>query len=125
LWARAIAFRRLDWAPDDLVEASRSSGVRKTRAWHDLVHPVANEVSFTPTMPLKKGHLAMLMASGMMGTLHLTSDDGYPMLVKGRVVKVVDKVVHRDPEDLETIVERYRDRYVTTVTTSPEVVWAE
>jgi hypothetical protein len=68
-------------------------------------------------MPLKKGHLAMLMASGMMGTLRLTSDDGYPMLVKGRVVKVVDKVVHRDPEDPETIVERYRDRYVTTVAT--------
>jgi hypothetical protein len=68
-------------------------------------------------MLLKKCHLAILMASGMMGTLHLTSDDGYPMLVKGRVVKVVDKVVHRDPEDPETIVERYRDRYVTTVAT--------
>jgi hypothetical protein len=114
---RAITFRRLDWAPDDLVEASRWAGVRKTRAWQDLVHPVNSEVAFTPTMPLKKGHLAMLMASGMMGTLHLTSDDGYPMLVKGRVVKVVDKVVHRDPEDPETVVERYRDRYVTTVAT--------
>jgi hypothetical protein len=75
---RAITFRRLDWAPDDLVEASRWAGVRKTRAWQDLVHPVNSEVAFTPTMPLKKGHLAMLMASGMMGTLHLTSDDGYP-----------------------------------------------
>lgn len=30
---RAITFRRLDWAPNDLVEASRWSGVRKTRAW--------------------------------------------------------------------------------------------
>ena len=37
---RAITFRRLDWAPDDLVEASRWAGVRKTRAWQDLVHPV-------------------------------------------------------------------------------------
>jgi hypothetical protein len=114
---RAITFRRLDWAPDDLVEASRWAGVRKSRAWHDLVHPVQREVAFTPTMPLKKGHLAMLMASGMMGTLHLTGDDGRPMLVKGRVVKVIDKVVHRDPEDPETIVERFRDRYVTTVAT--------
>lgn len=33
------------------------------------------------------------------------------------LVKVVDKVVHRDPEDPGTIVERYRDRYVTTVAT--------
>lgn len=114
---RAITFRRLDWAPDDLVEASRWAGVRKTRAWQDLVQPVNNEIAFTPTMPLKKGHLAMLMASGMMGTLRLTSDEGYPMLVKGRVVKVVDKVVHRDPEDPKTVIECYRDRYVTTVAT--------
>src|SRR3990172_6261807 len=114
---RAITFRRLDWAPDDLVEASRWSGVRKTHSWQDLVHPTNTEVAFTPTMPLKKGHLAMLMASGMMGTLHLTSDDGFPMQIKGRVVKVVDKVVHRDPEDPEMVVERFRDRYVTIVAT--------
>jgi len=63
---RAITFRRLDWAPDDLVEASRWAGVRKTRVWQDLVHPVTSEVAFTPAMPLKKGHLGMLMASGMM-----------------------------------------------------------
>lgn len=81
------------------------------------MRPVKGEVAFTPVMPLKKGHLAMLMASGLMGTLHLTDDDGDPMLVKGRVVKVVDKVVHRDQNDPETIVERFRDRYVTTIAT--------
>ena len=112
---RAITFRRLDWSPDDLVEVSRWAGVRKTRAWQDLVHPLESEVAFTPTMPLKKGHLAMLMASGLMGTLNLTDDDGHPMLVKGRVIKVVDKTTHRDDHD--TLVERFRDRYVTTVAT--------
>jgi hypothetical protein len=114
---RAITFRRLDWAPDDLVEATRKSGVRSTRAWQDLVHPKNGEVAFTPAMPLKKGHLAMLMASGLMGTLSLTDDDGHPMLVKGRVVKVVDKTTHRDDHDPDTLVERFRDRYVTTVAT--------
>ncbi len=59
----------------------------------------------------------MLMASGLMGTLSLTDDDGHPMLVKGRVVKVVDKTTHRDDHDPETLVERFRDRYVTTVAT--------
>ena len=48
------------------------------------------------------------------------------MLVKGRVVKVVDKVVHRDRNDPETIVGRFRDRYVTTVATlsskGPEII---
>jgi hypothetical protein len=91
--------------------------VRKTHAWQDLVHPVNSEVVFTPTMPLKKGRLAMLMASGMMGTLHLISDDGHPMLIKGRVVKVVDKTTHRDDHDPDTLVERFRDRYGTTVAT--------
>ncbi|GIV63632.1 MAG: DUF6094 domain-containing protein [Chloroflexota bacterium] len=114
---RAITFRQLDWAPDDLVEASRWAGVRKTRAWQDLVHPVNREIAFTPTMPLKKGHLAMLMASGLMGALNLTDDEGHPMLVKGRVIKVVDKTTHRDDHDPETLVERFRDRYVTTVAT--------
>jgi hypothetical protein len=114
---RTITFRRLDWAPDDLVEASRWSGVRKTRAWQDLVHPRNGEVAFTPAMPLKKGHLAMLMASGLMGTLSLADDDGHLMLVKGRVVKVVDKTTHRDDYNPETLVERFRDRYVTTVAT--------
>jgi hypothetical protein len=114
---RTITFRRLDWAPADLVEASRLSGVRRTRSWQDLVQPTNGEVAFIPVMPLKKGHLAMLMASGLMGTLHLTDEDGQSMLVKGRVVKVVDKVVNRDQNDPETIVERFRDRYVTTVAT--------
>ena len=48
------------------------------------------------------------------------------MLVKGRVVKVVDKVVHRDRNDPETLVGRFRDRYVTTVATlsskGPEII---
>jgi len=114
---RAITFRRLDWAPEDLVEASRWAGVRKTRAWQDLVKPTNTEIAFTPTMPLKKGHLAMLMASGLMGTLNLTDDEGHPMLVKGRVIKVVDKTTHRDDHDPDTLVERFRDRYVTTVAT--------
>ncbi len=126
---RAITFRRLDWAPDDLVEASRWAGVRKTRAWQDLVHPVSREIAFTPTIAAGEaklrlsersafaGHLAMLIAFGMMGTLNLTDDEGHPMLVKGRVIKVVDKTTHRDDHDPETLVERFRDRYVTTVAT--------
>ena len=68
---------------------------------------------------LGKPALAMLMASGLMGTLSLTDNDGHPMLVKGRVVKVVDKTTHRDDHDPETLVERFRDRYVTTVVALP------
>ena len=40
-----------------------------------------------------------------------------PCWSKGRVVKVVDKTTHRDDHDPDTLVERFRDRYVTTVAT--------
>jgi len=95
---RAITFRRLDWAPDDLVEASRWAGVRKTHSWQDLVHPTNTEVAFTPIMPLKKGHLAMLMASGMMGTLH----------------QPLDGFAERDVEALEFLHKRLSLEEVTT-----------
>jgi len=58
-----ITFRRLDWAPDDLVEASCWSGVRKTRAWQDLMNPKNGEVAFTPAMP---HHSTMVSASNRM-----------------------------------------------------------
>ena len=57
----------------------------------------------------------MLMASGMMGTVRLTDEDGNPMLIKGRVVKVVEKTEQTDSKDGETIIEVYKDRFVTTV----------
>ena len=44
---------------------------------------------FCPPIPLKKGHVAMLMASGLMGTL-LIEKDGQRLLVKGRVRKTQD-----------------------------------
>jgi hypothetical protein len=66
-------------------------------------------------MPLKKGHIAMLMASGMMGTVKLTDEKGKPMLIKGRVIKVVEKTEQPDAKEADTVVETYKDRFVTTV----------
>jgi hypothetical protein len=66
-------------------------------------------------MPLKKGHIAMLMASGMMGTVKLTDEEGKPMLIKGRVIKVVEKTEQPDAKEADTVVETYKDRFVTTV----------
>ena len=57
----------------------------------------------------------MLMASGMMGTVKLTDEEGKPMLIKGRVIKVVEKTEQPDAKDADTVVETYKDRFVTTV----------
>ena len=68
--------------------------------------------AFHPPMPLKKGHIAMLMASGLMGTL-LVEKDGQRLLVKGRVRKTQDvSTTETDEGDVVTI---RRDRFTTTV----------
>jgi hypothetical protein len=113
---KPIVFKRTDWEPDEVVEATIEAGVQKTSEWLDLIHPMRGLAQLSqPVMPLKKGHIAMLMASGMMGTVRLTDEAGKPMLIKGRVIKVVEKTEQPDSKEADTVVEIYKDRFVTTV----------
>ena len=113
---KPIVFKRTDWEPEEVVEATLDAGVHKTSEWLDLIHPTRGLAQLSqPVMPLKKGHIAMLMASGMMGTVRLTDEEGKPMLIKGRVIKVVEKTELPDSKDSNTVVETYKDKFVTTV----------
>ncbi|HPO87254.1 MAG TPA: DUF6094 domain-containing protein [Candidatus Hydrogenedentes bacterium] len=113
-----IRFTRMDWQPEEVVDATQKRGVMVSKEWLDLINPSRALGEFKqPVMPLKKGHVAMLMASGMMGTLRLNDEDGQPMLVKGRVVKVTEKVEEKTGKDGKTSVEVFRDRFVSTVAT--------
>ncbi|HML39400.1 MAG TPA: DUF6094 domain-containing protein [Bellilinea sp.] len=114
--SRPVVFKRMDWEPEEVVEATQKDGVQTTSEWLDLINPSRGLAQLTqPVMPLKKGHVAMLMASGMMGTVRLTDEEGRPMLIKGRVIKVVEKSEETDSKDSGVIVETYKDRFVTTV----------
>ena len=114
--SRPVVFKRMDWEPEEVVEATRKAGVQTTPEWLDLINPSRALAQLTqPVMPLKKGHVAMLMASGMMGTVRLNDEEGRPMLIKGRVVKVVEKSEETDSRDAKVVVETYKDRFVTTV----------
>jgi len=111
-----VRFTRLDWQPEEIVDATQKRGVQTSKEWLDLLNPERAVGAFKqPVMPLKKGHIAMLMASGMMGTLRLNDEDGKPMLVKGRVVKVTEKVEETESKDGKSVTEIYRDRFVSTV----------
>ncbi|MBI3175198.1 MAG: hypothetical protein HYZ25_15845 [Chloroflexi bacterium] len=111
-----IRFSRLDWQPEEVVDATEKRGVLTSKEWLDLLNPARSLGEFKqPVMPLKKGHIAMLMASGMMGTLRLMDEDGQPMLVKGRVVKVTEKVEENTDKKGNVTSEVYRDRFVSTV----------
>ncbi|PKO06220.1 MAG: hypothetical protein CVU41_08940 [Chloroflexi bacterium HGW-Chloroflexi-3] len=113
---KPIVFKRTDWESEEVVEATIEAGVHKTNEWLDLIHPTRSLTQLSqPVMPLKKGHIAMLMASGMMGTVRLTDEAGKPMLIKGRVIKVVEKTEQPDAKDADTVVETYKDKFVTTV----------
>lgn len=111
-----VRFTRLDWQPEEVVDATQKRGLHTTKEWLDLLNPERAVGEFKqPVMPLKKGHIAMLMASGMMGTLRLNDEDGRTMLVKGRVVKVTEKVEETEGKDGKSVTEIYRDRFVSTV----------
>jgi superfamily II DNA or RNA helicase len=111
-----IRFSRLDWQPEEIVDATQKRGVLVSKEWLDLINPSRGLGEFKqPVMPLKKGHIAMLIASGMMGTLRLNDEDGKSMLVKGRVVKVTEKVEETTDKKGNTTSEVFRDRFVSTV----------
>jgi len=113
---KPIVFKRTDWEPEEVVDATMKAGVQNTSEWLDLIHPTRGLTQLAqPVMPLKKGHIAMLMASGMMGTVRLTDEDGKPMLIKGRVIKVVEKTEQPDTKDADAVIETFKDRFVTTV----------
>ena len=113
---KPIVFKRTDWELEEVVEATMEAGVQNTSEWLDLIHPTRGLTQLAqPVMPLKKGHIAMLMASGMMGTVRLTDEDGKPMLIKGRVIKVVEKIEQPDTKDTDAVIETFKDRFVTTV----------
>ncbi len=111
-----IRFSRLDWQPEEIVDATHTRGLHSSKEWLDLLNPSRGLGELKqPVMPLKKGHIAMLMASGMMGTLRLNDEDGKPMLVKGRVVKVTEKVEENTDKKGNVTSEIFRDRFVSTV----------
>jgi len=113
--AQPIVFKRKDWTDDEVVAATIEKGVMHTSAWKDLLDlNKAGLGSVSPVMPLKKGHVAMLMASGLIGIMKINDEAGRPMLVKGRVIKEHDVTVVIDDDGVET--EKTKDRFVTTIT---------
>jgi hypothetical protein len=57
---KPIVFKRTDWEPEEVVEATSEAGVHKTNEWLDLIHPTRSLTQLSqPVMPLKKGHIAM------------------------------------------------------------------
>ena len=90
--AAAEARRSGLWASAEVTDSPWPSKDRRTR----------------PLMPLRRGHIAMLIAAGFLDNLSLEAD-GRRILVKGKTSK--EMVLVEDTPDKET----YRERLKTTV----------
>ncbi len=82
--------------------------------WSRNLEPATELDALQPLMPLKKGHLAMLIAAGLLQNLVLEKETATfhrtSLLIKGRTYKVVDEVESDDEnEDVQ------RDRFVTEI----------
>jgi len=111
---KPVEFIRTDWDETEIVDATTTHGAMISKEWMDLLSPHQYEKEkMVPAMPLKKGHVAMLMASGMMGVMRLKDQSGVPLLVKGRVVKAQDETETRKEDGVITTT--IKDRFVTTV----------
>lgn len=104
-------FRGTEINPQEALIEAVEYGAWKTAEWQEWMMPRRELAAFRPLMPLKKGHLAMLIAAGLMQNLRLESPDGSEsLLVKGRTYKVQEPVDSGD-EDEEVV----RDRFVTEI----------
>ena len=94
---------------DPLAAAAeaRRSGLWTSTEVTDTLWP-AGDARTRPLMPLRRGHMAMLVAAGFLDNLCLEAD-GRRILVKGRTSK--EMVLVESTPDKET----YRERLKTTV----------
>lgn len=115
--AGPVRFFRAGLSDAEIISAYVEGSPFLSQAWRDLVEGREEEIALRPAMPLKMGHLAMLISAGLMGTLRLAGDDGTgPLLVKGRVTKRVETSVEEvEPGKTREISTEYFVTQITTV----------
>lgn len=102
-------FRGNQIDPDEALNEALQSGIWHSQEWRAWMEPQTELDALQPLMPLKKGHLAMLIAAGLLQNLVLEKENER-LLIKGRTYKVIDEVESDDEnEDVQ------RDRFVTEI----------
>ncbi len=71
----------------------------------DMVKKEKDDGLFRPVLPFKKGHLSLLLSSGLAGQMMLRGEGGVPLLVRGRVVREITYVpqVEDAPEENDKV----------------------
>ena len=103
-------FRTNKIDPEDLERDINDHGLKEKIT--TLVSPVSLSEKIKPIMPLRHGHLAQLLACGMMNGVVFDKDNSNPLLVKGMTKKVVETFME-DENGKEKIIER--DKILITI----------
>jgi SAM-dependent methyltransferase len=93
---KPVLFSSLFFDPEAAAVEARQYGVWTSALVTERLWP-AEERPVRPLMPLRRGHLAVLMAAGFLNNLVLEGN-GRRLLVKGRTYKELIEVTSDDPE---------------------------
>lgn len=91
-----VTFASQFFEPEVAAEEARQRGLWTNPALVERFWP-AEDRSVRPLMPLRRGHLAVLIAAGFLNNI-LLEDGSRRVLVKGRVTKVSRSVESADPD---------------------------
>jgi len=91
-----VLFTSLFFDPEEAAAEARRSGLWANAALAERLWP-PEERPVRPLMPLRRGHLAVLIAAGFLNNIQLRSGNKR-VLVKGRTYKVSVPVYSPDPE---------------------------
>ena len=102
-----FTIRRVD--PARAAAEAVKSGLWTSQAIEDSLWP-SHTAKAQPLMPLRQGHMAMLVAAGFLDNLQLEAG-GKRILVKGRTVKKMECISFTEEEEI------WQDRMYTTIRT--------
>lgn len=106
-----LIFGSLKVKVENAIKKADTDGLWKGGAFlQDLYGYADDNSTLRPLLPLKKGHLTLLIASGMFNN-QVLEKKGKRVIVKGRTYKVVDK--NTDPANEDTTTET--DRFITEI----------
>ncbi len=103
-------FRTIRIDPTELEAEIKKYGLNARI--NQMVSPMSLTEKIKPIMPLRHGHLAQLLACGMMNGVVFDKDGHNPMVVKGITRKVVETRIEKD-DGKNRIIET--DRIVITI----------
>ncbi|MCX6029397.1 MAG: DUF6094 domain-containing protein, partial [Chloroflexi bacterium] len=110
---KRFVFYKNTLTPAEERALAAAHGVLTTRAWQETAAQ-PQTVEFAPAVPMRRGHVAMLVASGLLGTMTLSDT-----LARGYAVKVFHALTNAQGEVVEEDDDKQveREKFITKVFT--------